>query len=205
MRVRGKFDMIKKVKKPISLLELGAGSAGRLSSLRAKKGRIVIGIDKDRKKAWHQRKGIRVKRKVPGVRLVYGKKGQVELFLRNLISRGRKVKVINAEYFFANLGEQFPFPEAYYENIQIANRESKKILELVKRVLIPNGRIRLQTPKFDATRWKKILGESGFVVTSVSKVPEGKVSSWYEKEHLRKSKTGNPDFEPTQIIARMAE
>lgn len=198
--------MIKRGKKPISLLELGAGSAGRLNALLPKIGRKVIGIDSSSRAAWHQRKGIRVRRKVPGAMLVYGKKGQAETFLRKLIAEERKVKVINAEYFFANLGKQFLFPEAHYANIEIANTEARKILKLVKQVLVPNGRIRLQTPKLAMKRWKTILEESDFVVTSVSKVPEDKVSSWYGEEYLRKSKREkDPDFEPTQIIARMAD
>jgi len=191
-------------KKPVSYLELGVGSAERLASMKPKRGSLRIGIDLNRRKAWHIKAGERVRREAPGARLVYGKKGDIKTFLRGMINEGRPVQRINAEYVFANLGKQLPFPEAAWSNIEIANKEAGDILGLAKQVLTPRGVIRMEVCKFDSHRWKKVLEENGFTVGRVTKVPEDKVRSWWGRRYLRSNRRyQHDDYEPTQIVAKL--
>ena len=110
--------------------------------------------------------------------------------------------MLNAEYFFENIGPQFNFPDAHDYNKRVAKEASKRVLELAKKVLVENGRVRLQTHDFFAKEWAELLEESGFVVTSISHVPENKVVSWWGKRYLREAKELGPNWLPTQIIAR---
>ncbi|MFH1697232.1 MAG: hypothetical protein ABH854_05015 [Candidatus Diapherotrites archaeon] len=146
------------MKKPISMLELGAGPYGGMT----------YRIARMRKKAFVQGKRPGFGSESEG-RLVASDVGKIEppivfglanvkgletrkieayKHLRELIEHGEKVKVVKADYLLDNLK---------------TDGEKKRLLRAVREVLAPNGRLFITAHKGNSAGIRKIMRGLGYV------------------------------------------